>query len=615
MKTERLGPPALLDGKYRLGALLGRGGMGRVLAAEHVRLGARCAVKLLSDEETLPPDAIARFERESRVLASLDDPNVVRVMDAGEDALMGPYLVMELLEGEPLGAKLEREGRLAPPVAIDLVRQVLSGLSAVHGRGLVHRDLKPDNVLVLSGEPARVKLIDFGIARPVSDSGLTEEGALIGTPQYLAPELFVGATADVRSDLYAVGVMLFELLTGSLPHGDARGRELYLEIVRGEHRRVSDHVPDIDPRIDLTIARALARDPAERPASARAMMEALGEGGAGDSLSVDTRPWRAPTTPAQPATTTTVDAPRRADRWRPIGAAAAFVLVAAVGIAAGSAFGEGRGEPGGRPLRYGVTRYVDEAVVRSHHAAITRYLEDALDRPVQIVVVDDWSDVARALANGDIDVGALSGSAYVRARELEPNVHLLARAVTPGGPDYEAFVLARGGSGVTSIEHLRGGVFCYVAPGSTSGYTYPRAALRAAGIDPDVDFRATRFTGDHLSSLQALAAGACDGAAVFASLLFDAEAHGLAPETFSVLATTERIPYDAYVARPDLPDAERDAVARALLDLRPNSARAQEVLGESTGDARAFIAATDGDYEGVRRALAADRAPTPVSAD
>src|SRR5262249_4372792 len=148
---------------------------------------------------------------------------------------------------------------------------------------------------------------------------------------------------------------------------------------------------------------------------------------------------------------------------------------------------------------------------------------------------------------------ALSPYSYVRVKRKMSNLRVLATPVTSGGASYEGVILARGNSGIAGLQDLRGKVFCYTNPSSTSGYLYPRALFKRAGIDPDRAFAATRFTGDHLGALRALVSGACDGAAVYAAILFDAKNHGIAPDAFRILASTERIPYDAYCAHPDLP--------------------------------------------------------------
>ncbi|MCA9582624.1 MAG: PhnD/SsuA/transferrin family substrate-binding protein, partial [Myxococcales bacterium] len=197
---------------------------------------------------------------------------------------------------------------------------------------------------------------------------------------------------------------------------------------------------------------------------------------------------------------------------------------------------------------------------------------------------------------------ALSAYAYVRAEMKEPKPQLLATAVIPGGSSYEGYIVTRTDTDVQTIDQLQGKVFCYVDPNSTSGYLYPRAIFRRMGMDPDTSFRATRFSGDHLSALKALHAGACDGAAVYQNILFEAESHGMSPDRFRTLATTDRIPYDAYCARPDMPKEEVDRLRGLLLNLKPGEESTQETLSRD-GQLRGFVPAKDEDYESVRRIM------------
>lgn len=162
--------------------------------------------------------------------------------------------------------------------------------------------------------------------------------------------------------------------------------------------------------------------------------------------------------------------------------------------------------------------------------------------------------------------------------------------------------MTRTDTDVQTIDQLQGKVFCYVDPNSTSGYLYPRAIFRRMGMDPDTSFRATRFSGDHLSALKALHAGACDGAAVYQNILFEAESHGMSPDRFRTLATTDRIPYDAYCARPDMPKEEVDRLRGLLLNLKPGEESTQETLSRD-GQLRGFVPAKDEDYESVRRIM------------
>ncbi len=203
------------DGRYRLDQLLGTGGMASVWLGSDERLGRRVAIKVLADSLALDPDYVARFEREARVAASLAHPNLVNVFDFGAEPSR-PYLVMEYVAGGSLADRLhDRSIRDWDPQTV--IRELLSALAHVHGAGIVHRDIKPGNVLI--GTEGRARLTDFGVARPSAATQLTQTGLVVGTQRYLAPELLAGQPADQRSDLYACGVLLGDCLRDR--HGPA----------------------------------------------------------------------------------------------------------------------------------------------------------------------------------------------------------------------------------------------------------------------------------------------------------------------------------------------------------------------------------------------------------
>ena len=239
---------------------------------------------------------------------------------------------------------------------------------------------------------------------------------------------------------------------------------------------------------------------------------------------------------------------------------------------------------------------------------LTNYLSESLERNVELVVVDDYSNLADKLMRGEIQMAALSSSSYVRAHERNPELKPLAMPVRKGGnTNYEGYILVRKTSDIHTLEDLRGKVFCYVNPTSTSGYLYPRAVIRQAGLDPDADFSATRFGGDHLQTLKALHKGACDGAATYATNWHEGGKHDMPPQDFRPIATTDRIPDDAYVLAPNVNAEVSARVEKALIDLKPGSPLANRVLVEpakdSSQDIIGFQGASDEDYQSVRKFL------------
>ena len=273
------GVGVVLDKRYRMVEALGQGGMGAVWIAEHAELGRRVAIKVLQKQIGSDPEMRQRFDREAHTLAAMAHPNVVALNDYGVWA-GNPYLVMELLEGRTLRDLLDAEGTLPFPRARGVAQQILRALAYAHGRGVIHRDLKPGNVFLqaLPDEVDHVKLLDFGFAKFVNQAAgafVSKDGIAVGTPAYMAPEQGGGAV-DERADLYGVGVLLFEMLAGRRPfEGEP------IEMIRARMARDAPKLGDVrpgaaaTPALDAFLARALTKDPKDRFASASEMSGAL----------------------------------------------------------------------------------------------------------------------------------------------------------------------------------------------------------------------------------------------------------------------------------------------------------------------------------------------------
>jgi serine/threonine-protein kinase len=271
----------LIRGKYRLVRLLGDGGMGSVFEAYHEGLGTRVAIKVLHPDLARRAGLVERFLREARVSAQIKSANVVQVMDVERTDDGVAYIVMELLEGEPLSSALERERKFSVGVACDYGIQILRALEAAHALGVVHRDLKPENVFVtfVSGKPL-LKLIDFGIAKAREmDSqakNLTVAGVVMGTPEYMSPEQAHSADkVDARSDIYAVGVMLYEMISGARPVTGEDAHLVAIKIQRGEVRPLVHAAPGVPPDLAGIVHRAMAARPELRFSSATELRLAL----------------------------------------------------------------------------------------------------------------------------------------------------------------------------------------------------------------------------------------------------------------------------------------------------------------------------------------------------
>jgi serine/threonine-protein kinase len=273
-----------LDGRYTIEAILGVGGMGAVYRARHVHLGTTVAIKVMRSSQ---PDATRRFLAEARRTFRLDHPNCVRASDAGvteDGALL--YLVMELLEGRTLGEELERDGPLAAARAAHIGAQVADAIDCAHRLGYVHRDIKPDNIMLLhrGDDPDFVKVLDFGLAKLYDEARLvntrsvlsfTQDGIVFGTPHYMSPEQAQGHRLDPRSDLYSLGIVLYEALAGEVPFDSDAQVEILIAQVKKRPRRLASRRRGLPPVLEALVHELLAKDPAARPANAGVVAAAL----------------------------------------------------------------------------------------------------------------------------------------------------------------------------------------------------------------------------------------------------------------------------------------------------------------------------------------------------
>jgi eukaryotic-like serine/threonine-protein kinase len=341
----------LFDGRYRIVRKLGSGGMADVYLAEDEELGRRIAIKILNDRHANDESFVERFRREAKNAAGLSHPNIVAIYDRGE-AEGTYYIAMEYLDGRSLKELVVARGPLPIGDAIDATRQVLAALRFAHRKGVVHRDIKPHNVM--ADADGRLKVTDFGIAR-AGVSQMTEAGSIIGTAQYLSPEQARGAAVDQRSDLYSVGVVLYEMLTGKTPFTGETPVEIAMKHLSDPPRPPSLERPDISPDLDMVVLRALAKSPDDRYQTAEEMdaeLERVSQGlgvtaatadaatmvlSGADAAPTSIIPPRRPPSATRPSYQYAEPPPRRRPFWPWL---LALLLVVLAGVAGWYAYGQ-----------------------------------------------------------------------------------------------------------------------------------------------------------------------------------------------------------------------------------------------------------------------------------
>jgi serine/threonine-protein kinase len=326
-----LSAPAVAGGRYRLEQPLGHGGMASVFLAQDVELNRPVALKLLAENLAGDPSFRERFVREARLAARLAHPNVVSIYDAGEDGGR-PYIVMECVEGENLSDVLASRGRLAPDEARALALQAADGLAHAHAAGLVHRDIKPQNLLLRSD--GTLKIADFGIARAAEATALTQAGTVLGTAAYLSPEQALGEDVGPAADVYSLGAVLYEVLTGRPPFEFDSLADLAAKQERMEITPVRELAPETPQELEDVVMHSLARNPAYRPTD-------------GAALAAELR-GEAVTRPLPPAQTQTRVFPATTTKRRYLWLALAAVLVLAASLLAIALATRG-GSKGGNP--------------------------------------------------------------------------------------------------------------------------------------------------------------------------------------------------------------------------------------------------------------------------
>ncbi|HTN85514.1 MAG TPA: serine/threonine-protein kinase [Sorangium sp.] len=279
----------VLNGKFKILSMLATGGMGTIYRGEQIPLGRPVAIKVLIPNQAsrqLDPNFHKRFFLEASILARLQHPNIVTVFDYGKieaDDQERFFMAMEFLEGETLFRRVRRQGRLPPPEAMRIARQIARGLREAHKHGVVHRDLKPSNIMLVSNEDSEeaVKILDFGLVKQLGDDSeeLTQQGAFLGSPRFMSPEQISHGKVDLRTDIYSLGVILYQMLCGKVPFESEKSIQILMAHLQQPVPRMKERNPDVDipEPLEALVMRCLAKDPDGRPATMDALIQGLGE--------------------------------------------------------------------------------------------------------------------------------------------------------------------------------------------------------------------------------------------------------------------------------------------------------------------------------------------------
>jgi len=421
----------VLSGRYKLEAKLGSGGMSTVYLARDTTLDRSVAVKVMHREMSEQEDQLQRFRQEARAVAKLSHPNVVAVIDAGEDG-GHPYIVFEYVEGETLKQRINRVGALDPQEALAYAIEIARGLTVAHNRNMVHRDIKPQNVLI--DAEGRAKLTDFGISRQLEQDGMTATGRVLGTTDYVAPEQAMGHPVDQRSDVYSLGVVLYEMLVGQVPfHADSQVG-VAMKHVNEELPDVQQRRPELSAAAAMVVERATAKDPAQRYQEVGDLIDDLGT-----ALEVEAARAGATTGEATSVLEAVPPTERklaggggRRRSWLLIGL---LVLLAAAVLGALQLIGNGNGPGGGGALKgKGSTVAISSATDFDPEG-------DGQEDPETVSLAVDGNPTTTAWSSEHYDDDTFAGTKggenpgvglYVTAKSTTTPSEMIVRTPTPG---------------------------------------------------------------------------------------------------------------------------------------------------------------------------------------
>jgi serine/threonine-protein kinase len=572
-------------GKYRVVREIGRGGVGVVYEAENTWTHRRVALKVLSGSAAADAPSRERFLREARTAGRLVHPNVVAMIDADMEKDGSIYIVQELLVGEDLDTKLEREGKLTPRDIAPILLPVMDALASAHAAGIVHRDVKPSNVFLTQvAERVEPKLIDFGLSKLVGhDVRITTQGMVVGTPAYMSPEqFFEPETVDHRSDVWAMAVMWFECLTGQLPFDGRSPTEIAGRVVGGKRPSLRALAPKLSAALVEAIEGGRAHDRDARWQSVAEMRAAV-------ALAIGAPSPSVPPPPSEAKIDIDIDVDL--DRGSGLPAAATSV-VAARPVASQSNdpglftanFGASRAllKHGLRAIRFGV----GTTAIGFDDPSVGEALGKPMGVPVVVLRFGGYDELLEALRERRIEAAWTSPVAFVRASAAG-----LARgtlSVLRGGQTSYVSVLLGHRDRVPTLDPrtLRGKRAAWVVRWSAGGYLMPRRILRERGLDPNTLLRAQASVMSYAAVLDCLRAGTADLGGIFGWRNPDASVWHLGAKdpSLKVLAVSDPIPSDVLAMRADLPADVGEVIAGTFARARPEDPSSRALLAALSAD-------------------------------
>lgn len=610
-------------GRYELIQRLAVGGMAEVFIARETGpagLERRVVVKRILPHLSADEEFVQLFLEEARVLARLQHPGIVQVYELGEEEGSW-FIAMEHVPGVTVRqlylAAQQAKQRIPIAVAVGIVMQACESAHAAHelsegGRplGLVHRDITPQNIMVT--DDGRVKLLDFGIAKKTADTEATREGGVKGKASYLSPEQCRQAPLDRRSDVFALGILLWELITGRSLFKRTSEYETLRAVDEAVWHDLRPYCPELPDDIVRVIRKALSRERDDRFSTADEMRmalakaaqderldagidavrqfaaqmlgerrkderEALDRAFAGiEPLSPDMRARLSGLGEDDSVTGLKRKRMRRRQRWmRAAGSVAAALL-----LVGGGWWGVNRPPPvSGEPLTIGLAPTIDVKVIADEFDPLRVYLERRTGRPFRLKIAPSYEELGRMLGAGETSFALMPGYLLIKVRGESPAVEPLVTDLIDGSPGNNGVILVNEYSNVGSLADLRGQRLCLIDSASTTGYALPRAALRQSGIDPDRDVVPV-MSGNHQQALRDLFQGRCDAAATYDKAYLVADRAGVPTARMRVLGLTGRAPNDTFCASPNTTPVERSMVREALLDFQPSRDVGSVVLGD-----------------------------------